>query len=461
MSRLSRTSAASANHDPAHRALVVGALALALAGLPLAGCASSSGDTSGSGGTSADAGSSSQQASSDTDGMVAGADGSGQQDSSADGTPAGSADASSSSDADGASSGSTGASSDADGDTSAFSLSDDLNEDGTWKDVDAASLVTLPDYSSIPVPADAVDVAEAVSLQVDALMASYATSKEVTDRAVEDGDTVNIDYTGYIDGIPFDGGSTHDEGTVVTIGVTQYIPGFLDQLVGHTPGETFDIDVTFPEDYGVDALNGRDAVFSITVNSIIEAETPELTDEFVQQNFSSYGWSTADEMYDSIESYLSQDALESYVISQVVDGSDLVGDLPTTMVDYQEKALVDYYDGYAQAYGMTLDDFLYLAMGVTSTDELIEDNRDNIDNTVKRYLVYEAIAGEEGLTVTDEDARAYFEMATARAAQQAGATATMDFDEAVSLYGMPYLKLCALQNEVIELLVSNSHVEGE
>ena len=187
--------------------------------------------------------------------------------------------------------------------SSALTYEGYLDESGLWDGVRALDYVTLPeDYAHISVPADQVAVNDDdVQAQIDSLASSYATTAEVTDRAVEDGDTVNIDYVGTIDGVEFDGGSTQGAGTTVTIGVTSYIDDFLEQLIGHMPGETFDVEVTFPDDYGVDELNGKDAVFSVTINHIEEQELPTIDDEWVTTNLeSSLGVSTLDELKSSI-----------------------------------------------------------------------------------------------------------------------------------------------------------------
>ncbi|MCD7819745.1 MAG: FKBP-type peptidyl-prolyl cis-trans isomerase [Lachnospiraceae bacterium] len=97
--------------------------------------------------------------------------------------------------------------------------------------------------------------------------ASYSTDTSLT---VEDGDTVNIDYVGSIDGVEFDGGSTNGYGTDLTIGSGTYIDDFEEQLIGYHPGDTVDVTVTFPEDYGVEDLNGQEAVFEVTINGIYE-----------------------------------------------------------------------------------------------------------------------------------------------------------------------------------------------
>ncbi|MCC8105747.1 MAG: FKBP-type peptidyl-prolyl cis-trans isomerase [Clostridiales bacterium] len=97
---------------------------------------------------------------------------------------------------------------------------------------------------------------------------SYSTDASLT---IEDGDTVNIDYVGSIDGVEFSGGSTNGAGTDLTIGSGSYIDDFEEQLIGYHPGDTVDVTVTFPEDYGVDELNGQEAVFEVTINGIYES----------------------------------------------------------------------------------------------------------------------------------------------------------------------------------------------
>lgn len=91
-----------------------------------------------------------------------------------------------------------------------------------------------------------------------------------TSLTVEDGDTVNIDYVGTIDGVEFDGGSTNGQGTDLVVGSGSYIDDFEEQLIGSHPGDTVEVNVTFPEDYGVESLNGQDAVFEVTVNGIYQ-----------------------------------------------------------------------------------------------------------------------------------------------------------------------------------------------
>lgn len=158
-----------------------------------------------------------------------------------------------------------------------FSFSDAFDENGYLKGVTATDYVTLPDdYADITISADLGQVSDDdINDYIDSnVLSNFATTNEVKDRAAADGDTVNIDYVGRIDGVAFDGGDTKGSGADLTLGSGTYIDNFEDQIVGHTPGETFDVTVTFPEDYGNEDLNGKEAVFETTLNYIKESVTP-------------------------------------------------------------------------------------------------------------------------------------------------------------------------------------------
>lgn len=331
-----------------------------------------------------------------------------------------------------------------------FSYSDGLTDEGLWDGVDVSDYVTLADYKGIAVPASAVEPTDdAVDAQVNAILSTYATTAQVTDRAVADGDTVNIDYVGTINGVEFDGGNTQGKGTTVTIGKTQYIDNFLDQLVGHTPGETFDVHVTFPDDYGVQSLDGQDATFSVTINYISEQQNPELTDDWVAQNLGpTYGWQTADEMRDALRDSLRREALGTYVENYLVENSTFAKSLPQSMLEYQNGSLVSYYQGYASAYGVDLSEALPSLAGVSSIDDLIASNRENIDVAVKRCLVLQAVAETEGLTVSDDEVTAYI-------GNVMGASAASNISAYQDAYGLPYLRFCALQDKALQLIEDN------
>ena len=173
-----------------------------------------------------------------------------------------------------------------------FSYSDGLDENGYWSGVKALDYVTLPeDYASIPVSrSDVEPTSEDIQSQIDNILSQNSTTQEV-DRAAADGDTVNIDYVGTVDGVAFTGGTY--SGYSLVLGSGTFIDGFEDQIVGHKPGETFDVTVTFPEGYSDSTdsdgntvvLSNKEAVFSVTLNSISEEVLPELTDEWVDTNY--------------------------------------------------------------------------------------------------------------------------------------------------------------------------------
>ena len=330
---------------------------------------------------------------------------------------------------------------------SGFDYSEGYDEDGRWTQVTALDYVTLPDYIGIEVPSDVHTVTqEQLDSSISILLSSYATEKQVLDRAIEDGDTVNIDYVGSVDGVEFDGGSTEGNGTEVTIGVTQYIDDFLEQLIGHKPGESFDVEVTFPDEYpNNEDLAGKDAVFAVTVNYIVEQVTPELTDDFVQENLKdTYGWSTAQEAMDSIKSDLSWSASAEYLWEQVTSGSQ-ISELPQSMVDYQFDRMLGEYQQMADSYGMTLDE-AFSMVGVADEEELRQQYLEDLEANAKDELVLQAIAEDADIHVTEEDVEDYFKTVVH----------LEDYSAYEQNYGTPYLRRVALNNRVLEYLVDNA-----
>jgi trigger factor len=310
-----------------------------------------------------------------------------------------------------------------------FSYSDGIDDNGFWENITALDYVELCDYEGISIPSDIHEITdEAIQTEIDTILADYASDEQVTDRAVEYNDTVNIDYVGSVDGVEFDGGSTNGAGTDVTIGVTSYIDDFLEQLIGHTPGESFDI------------------TFAITINYIVETTLPELTDEFVLQNLSSdYGWSTVTEMETGIKSDLQSLAIVNYVQEYIVENTNTIS-LPEPLLEYQENSMLYYYQDYASYYGMELEEFLSAYVGVATIDELLEVNSANMIEAANFYLIIQAIAEDAGISVSDEDVAAYFK-------NYAGLDDYSDYEEN---YGMPYLKLITLQQVVMDYLENNA-----
>ena len=328
-----------------------------------------------------------------------------------------------------------------------FSYSDGLDENGFWENVRALDYVELFDYKKLPIPFEVHQVSEDdLQTEIDNLMNSYSTTKQVADRTVRDNDTVNIDYVGSVDGVEFEGGSTEGQGTEVTIGETVYIDDFLEQLIGHLPGDKFDIEVTFPDDYHEESLQGKDAVFATTINYIVEQEIPELTDEFVETTLSAdLGWSTVAEMKEEIRAELRKVAIENY-IRDYFTSEVVVKPAPDQIMAYQEKALVKEYQNIAAYYGVEFEEFLIAGMNLPDVAALLEVGKeDNLKNAAYS-LVAQAIAEDMGLLASEEDMVNYF----------LAQTGSGDYSAIEQQYGLPFLKQAVLYQMVIDYIVENA-----
>ena len=324
-----------------------------------------------------------------------------------------------------------------------FAFSYGIDKNGFWDGIKALKDVDLCNYTGIVIPKDIHEVSdESLQAEIDSMLTSFEEEIQVTDRALVNGDAVNIDYVGSVDGVPFAGGSTQDAGADVTIGVTSYIDDFLEQLIGHSPGESFDIEVTFPDGYSNEELSGKDAIFAITINYITEKVTPELTDAFVAENLSSvYGWSTVSEMKNYVKNNLQNSAIEYYIQDYLVANST-VNTLPDILVEYQEFSMIRYYQDYATYYDMEYEEFLSAAVGVATTDELLETNLGQNTGTAELYLLMQAVAEDADISVTEDDAITYF----------SSLSQTGSYTEYENIYGMNHLKLITLQRKVLDYI---------
>lgn len=334
--------------------------------------------------------------------------------------------------------------------TDGFSYSNGLDENGMWKDVTALDYVQLSDYNSLVVPKTEHEITdEMIQTEIDAILESHVTYNEIMDRAVVDGDTLNIDYVGSVDGVEFDGGSTGGNGTEVTIGVTQYIDDFLEQLIGHMPGETFDIEVTFPENYGNEELNGKDAVFNITINSILEEVKPELTDAFVAENLSEqYNVSTVEELKADIRSKMQKMAVSYYVQDFLFENST-VETVPESMIAYQEDSFLAYYEEYAASYGMELEAFITTYLQTPSIEDLLAAYEQENTQNAKFFLIIQAVAEQENIKVDDSEIATYFK----------DNLQIDDYSEFETMYGKPYLVLNVLHEKVLDFVTDKAVLE--
>ena len=324
-----------------------------------------------------------------------------------------------------------------------FDYSSIFDENGYVAGVTASDYITLPDDLNLTLSDEAntvsdEDVSDYISNNI---LVNYTTTNQITDRAAADGDSVNIDFVGTVDGEEFDGGSS--EGYDLTLGSGSFIDGFEDQIVGHMPGETFDVNVTFPEDYQATDLAGKDAVFSTTLNYISETVTPELTDDFVKENLNdSLGLSDVASLNSYISDMLlfSQQTNELY--TQLSNTLSVQGEAPAELTKYFEDYYLESPYLYAQMYGMTLDSFLQ-ANGYDDAASYLETSRDYINGAVQQTLIMQALAEKYGITCPTETLESQFQ-------EYFGSSDTSSY---VNYYGENYLKMSILNDLVMEHLV--------
>lgn len=328
---------------------------------------------------------------------------------------------------------------------------------GCSKDALSNSYVTVNQYKGLEVAQiEETEITdEYVEQTLRSRMNAFADEVEVTDRAAETGDWVNIDYTGYKDGVAFDGGTA--TGAALELGSGSYIgaegeyAGFEDQIVGHTTGEEFDITVQFPAVYQSEELAGSVAVFHIKLNKIYQRVIPELTDEWVASN--SQTAETAEEYRQEVKSELQanseaarKEQMKYQLQTALIDQID-VKKYPEAEVEEQIQMVTDYYTQVAGLYGIEFSDYLTGYMGMTE-EQFQENVRESAQNTVALFQAAELIAKEENLDLSEEEYQEEFR----KYANNAG---TEDVDAYVEQVGEKDLRKTILFDTVMEYLVDN------
>ncbi|MDR0983920.1 MAG: trigger factor [Ruminococcus sp.] len=262
--------------------------------------------------------------------------------------------------------------------------------------------IEVSEYKGIKAPRKVKEVTDKdVEDMINASVEKDAEIVSASDRPVRLGDTVKIDFVGKKDGEAFDGGSSKD--FELEIGSGQFIPGFEEQIIGHSVDETFDIEVTFPESYHSESLAGQLAVFTITLNEIYYKDYPELTDEYVSDHFES---ETVAEYKEKVRKRIEEQAensadaeFENYVFEKVIE--NVSGEIPQILYDKRVNVLVRELDYRYRQIGSSLDAYL------NYTGQEIEDLKVSFQKRareeVKLRLALEKIAEIENLTVTDEE----------------------------------------------------------
>ncbi len=221
------------------------------------------------------------------------------------------------------------------------------------------------------------------------------------ERAAKDGDTVVIDFEGFVDGVAFEGGKAEKHN--LKLGSGQFIPGFEDQLIGAEAGADVDVNVTFPTEYQADDLAGKEAVFKVKVHEVKETEEPVMDDEFAKDVSEC---DTMDELKKSIETKLmenreqiSNEGFENLLLDQIIENME--AEIPEIMIENQLDRIVDDFANRLMSQGLSMEG--YLQMSGTDMESFRKNFRTSAERQVKITLALEAITKAENLEITDED----------------------------------------------------------
>ena len=263
-------------------------------------------------------------------------------------------------------------------------------------------VATLGQYKGIEAPKAAVTVTDEEVDEDIKQLASRNSSISTVERAAKDGDTVIIDFDGYMDGVAFDGGK--GENYTLRLGSGTFIPGFEEQVVGMAAGDEKDVEVTFPADYGTQELAGKPATFKVKVHEVKETLVPELDDEFAK-DVSETAETLEDlkkERREKLEKDKSDEAEHNFkneVVKKAMDNLEVV--IPDAMVEAQLDDMMNQYAMNMQSSGFTLEQ--YAQMMGTTIQGLREQSREGAVQQIRNTLLLEKVAEEENIQVSDEE----------------------------------------------------------
>lgn len=318
---------------------------------------------------------------------------------------------------------------------------------------DLSGFIKVGEYKGLTVTKESdILTDEEFENEIAVLLDNYAYYEEYTDRVVEDGDTVLADYSGYRDGVQFEGG-TAENTTLTAAAGTGYIEGFAEAFIGKTPGEEFSFDVTFPESYDNADLAGVEVTFKCTVNAILGNEliTPELTDEFVQENF---GYSNTEEFriaYRSAAEEQKKQTVENDMYTtlwlQVVDNSEVIA-YPEEEVNRLYSQQCAMYEQYAAQFGTDYETFLKSYLNITDEDVIA-----NSRSYVTEDLVMYQLVKDLGIELSDAE---YTEGVEAIAASSG-----LTKDELISYYGEETLYSTVIWQKLMDVIAAEATIVEE
>lgn len=268
--------------------------------------------------------------------------------------------------------------------------------------------VEISDYEGIQVTPKSTEVTEElVNEEIDKQRDKNSRLVTVEDRPAQDGDITVIDFEGFVDGEPFEGGKA--ENFNLTLGSGQFIPGFEEQIVGKNTGDEFTIKVTFPEDYQVDELAGKESEFKIKLHEIKAKELPELDNDFVmdvsdKETVEEYKAQVADELAEKLQKESDSD-VENQLIAKLCEL--LKGEIPEAMYDNKVNDMMREFDMRLRSQGLDMNTYLqYMGM---DAEAVKNSYKPEAEKRVKLRLALEKIAQQQGFTdVSDEDLEAEY-----------------------------------------------------
>lgn len=333
--------------------------------------------------------------------------------------------------------------------TSSSDMSAGLTQDGKIDGVNLSEALTLVDYENIVISEEDVSTDEQVESDISELLEEFKELKYDTSLEIADGDEVNIDYVGTIDGEEFDGGSSDSAGYDLTIGSGSFVDDFEEQLIGAHPGDDVTVEVTFPDDYSSEEVAGKDAVFAVTVNGIYQEA--EFNDEFVVNNgLATDEITTAEEYRASLAENYYEENLEEFLSDYIVENST-VNSYPKSylkimkaITKYNDEYTMSYYNQMFASYGITSYENVWDVTG--DEDELAYEKSltERSEESVKEAMVYQAIFEDAGLTI---------DMDAAKAEMNEENDDETYADSMVETYGEGYLAQDEIRNVVLEYLV--------
>lgn len=268
--------------------------------------------------------------------------------------------------------------------------------------------VTLGEYKGLEVETSKISISEEeVKAELDKVVEQNARMINVDDRPVEEGDITSIDFDGYVDGEQFEGGKA--ENYSLTIGSKSFIDGFEEQLIGKNVGEEVEVNVTFPEQYQAEELQGKDALFKVKINEIKEKELPELDDELAKDVSE---FDTLEEYKEDIKKGLLEEKeknakriKEDKVVDLIIDNTEI--DIPEAMIKTQARQILDEFGQRMQYQGISIEQY-YQFTG-TNEAQLLEQMNPQAVKRIQTRLVLEEIVKVEDIKVSEEEFATEFE----------------------------------------------------